>query len=159
MSCVPNTLALCFAKGTLYNLRAEFMKRGTKKLSCQGQRSGTGNTNSHLPCSTHISHRKYPQESLGRYTAEDAGFARILLPPASAAGWPSSCPSHSYVLQTGLSSSKQGTGICPLNRNGCGYQKSYLLVGTSSVALQTEADTIRTYSRATSLSSVTDTAH
>lgn len=73
-----------------------------------------------LPCNTRISHRRCLQESQGRCTAEDAGCARILPLPPSAAGWPSPYPFHSYVLQTGLSTNKQSTGTCPWNQKDFG---------------------------------------
>lgn len=90
---------------------------GRKKV-CLSE--GSHHCSAHLPCNTHISHRRSLLETQGRCMAEDADCARILPPPPSAAGWPSPCPSHSYVLQTGLSSNKRSTGICPFNQNGFG---------------------------------------
>lgn len=81
----------------------------------------------HLPCNTRISHRRSLLENQGRCKVGDADCSRILLLRPSAAGWPSPCPSHSYVLQTGLSSNRQSTGICPFNQNGFRDEKHYLL--------------------------------
>lgn len=108
-----------YLKKSIYNCQERNLLAAPKRTSLELEKQSPPLKRRHhyspnLPCNTHTSHRRYPQESRGRCMAEDADCARILPPPPSATGWPSPYPFHSYVLQTGLLSNRQSIGTCPL---------------------------------------------